>query len=47
MEDRIIDHSKQAPAHILAGKYGPGVYLAYKRAQPELYEGLEIEETPS
>lgn len=26
-----IDHSKQAPAHVLAGKYGAGVYLAYEQ----------------
>lgn len=35
MNDKVIDHSKQAPAHILAGKYGPGVYLAYEKAQQE------------
>jgi hypothetical protein len=26
-----IDHSKQAPADVLAGKYGAGVYLAYEQ----------------
>jgi hypothetical protein len=30
-----IDMSKQAPASVLAGKYGPGVYLAYEKAELE------------
>jgi len=29
--DSFIDHSKQAPADVLAGKYGAGVYLAYEQ----------------
>lgn len=33
MEKKSIDMSKQAPPHILAGKYGPGVYIAYEKAQ--------------
>lgn len=37
MTDKInIDHSKQAPASVLAAKYGPGVYLAYQRAEEDL-----------
>jgi len=37
MTDKItIDPTKQAPASVLAGKYGPGVYLAYQRAAEEL-----------
>jgi hypothetical protein len=38
MDKKVIDMSKQAPAHILAGKYGPGVYLAYERAEREAQE---------
>ena len=30
-----IDMSKQAPPSVLAGKYGPGVYLAYEKAKLE------------
>ena len=29
--NKSIDHSKQAPASVLADKYGPGVYLAYEQ----------------
>ena len=29
--NKSIDHSRQAPASVLAGKYGPGVYLAYEQ----------------
>lgn len=35
MTNKKIDMSKQAPAHVLAGKYGPGVYLAYAQAKIE------------
>jgi hypothetical protein len=38
MSKNKIDMSKQAPAHILAGKYGPGVYLAYEKAMRESEE---------
>lgn len=35
MEKKTIDHSKQAPAHVLAGKYGPVVYEIYAEAEKE------------
>jgi hypothetical protein len=44
MDNKVIDHSKQAPAHVLAGKYGPGVYIAYKKAQELIDKNLESKE---
>jgi hypothetical protein len=44
MDNKVIDHSKQAPAHILAGKYGPGVYIAYKEAEELIAKNLELQE---
>jgi hypothetical protein len=38
MSKNKIDMSKQAPASVLAGKYGPGVYLAYEKAMQESEE---------
>jgi hypothetical protein len=44
MNNKVIDMSKQAPAHILAGKYGPGVYLAYEKAKLEAEAANKIDE---
>jgi hypothetical protein len=41
MSKNKIDMSKQAPASVLAGKYGPGVYIAYERAEREAQEASD------